>query len=176
MEKPTIAIDPGAAGGFAWLDRDGETHCEPMAVGMSGQADRLRSLAAELPGLVAVMEKTGTYVPGNAGPATATFARHVGNLEAILYVLGIPTEQVAPSVWQRSLGPLPRDKGQRKRAIRELVARRFPHLSVTLKTADALGILIWATDKRLSRLVDWLPSDQQKQTNKTRRYNYANSK
>tara|TARA_B100001964_G_scaffold228612_1_gene279962 strand:- start:631 stop:1158 length:528 start_codon:yes stop_codon:yes gene_type:complete len=174
--SPILAIDPGQAGGIAWLDRDGETHCESMANGMSGQADRLRALVAELPGLVAVMEKTGTYVPGNAGPATATFARHVGNLEAILYVLGIPTEQVAPSVWQRSLGPLPRDKGQRKRAIRELVARRFPHLSVTLKTADALGILIWATDKRLSRLVDWLPSDQQKQTNKTRRYNYANSK
>jgi hypothetical protein len=148
MEKPTIAIDPGAAGGIAWVDRDGETHCEPMAVGMSAQADRLHSLAAELPCLVAVMEKTGTYVPGNAGPATATFARHVGNLEAILYVLGIPTEQVAPSVWQRALGPLPKDKGQRKRAIRELMARRFPHLTVTLKTADALGILSWASVKK----------------------------
>ena len=123
-----------------------------------------------------LLEEFGYIAPQAAVNAFGRCARHVGNLEAILYVLGIPTEQVAPSVWQRALGSLPQDKGQRKRAIRELVARRFPHLSVTLKTADALVILIWATDKRLSRLVDWLPSDQQKHTNKTRRYNYANSK
>ena len=58
-------------------------------------------------------------MPGNSGPAAATFARHCGHLEAILYVLGIPTEQVAPGVWQRSLGELPKDKPERKRAIRE---------------------------------------------------------
>ena len=146
--SPILAIDPGQAGGIAWLDRDGETHCESMANGMSGQADRLRALVAELPGLVAVMEKTGKYKVGNGGPATATFARHCGHLEAMLYVLGVPAEQVAPSVWQRALGTLPKDKPVRKRAIRELMARRFPHLVVSLKTADALGLLTWAMERQ----------------------------
>jgi hypothetical protein len=145
MNHPIIALDPGAAGGLAWIDRDGITHAEAMPEGMSAQVDRLRSLAAELPGLTAIMEKTGSYMPGNSGPAAATFARHCGHLEAALYCLGIPVEQVAPGVWMRALGELPKDKAERKRAIKEAMARRYPHAAVTLKTADALGILTWAT-------------------------------
>jgi hypothetical protein len=146
--KPTIAIDPGASGGLAWTDPDGITHAKAMPGTMTEQADRLRALAAELPGAVAVMEKTGGYRPGNSGPAAATFARHCGHLEAILYMAGIPTQQVASGVWQKALGSLPADKPERKRAIRELMARRFPALTVTLKTADALAVLCWAIAKR----------------------------
>jgi len=146
--KPLIAIDPGASGGLAWIDQDGHTHAEPMPAGMTAQADRLRALAAELPGAEAVIEKVGGYMPGNSGPAAATFARHCGHLDAILYVAGLPAEAVAPGVWQKALGELPRDKADRKRAIREAMQRRYPALSVTLKTADALGILTWATGRR----------------------------
>ncbi len=148
MKQPTIAIDPGASGGLAWTDRDGTTHAERMPDGMTAQADRLRALAAELPGAVAVIERVGTYVPGNSGVAAATFARHVGNLEAILYMAGLPTSAVAPCVWQKALGTLPREKAERKKRIRELMARRFPALAVTMKTADALAILTWATERQ----------------------------
>lgn len=147
MNAVTIAIDPGASGGLAWIDPTGITHAEPMPDGMTAQADRLRALAAELPGAMAVIERTGTYVPGNSGPAAATFARHCGHLDAILYMAGLPSSAVAPGVWQKSLGVLPKDKPERKRAIRELMARRFPALTVTLKTADALGVLTWAMEK-----------------------------
>jgi len=75
--------------------------------------------------------------------AVTKFARHCGQIEAALYALGVSFEDVAPGVWMRSMGKLPKDKGARKRAIRELMARRYPHLKVTLKTADALGILTW---------------------------------
>lgn len=142
-----VALDPGAAGALAWTDSSGEVHAEPMPSGMSAQVDFLRSLKAQMITLVAYLEKTGTYMPGNSGPAAATFARHCGHLEAMLYTLGIPTEQVAPTVWQKSLGEFPKEKADRKRAIKELMARRFPALSVTLKTADALGILCWAMQK-----------------------------
>ena len=146
---PLLAIDPGASGGFALIDRDGVTHAEPMPDGMTAQADRLREFLIEYCGLVAVIEKTGTVRPTDAKPAAAKFARHVGNLEAILYTLGIPTTDVAPGVWQRALGQLPKDKGTRKRRIKELMARLHPSLTVTLKVADALGILSWAQDKKI---------------------------
>ena len=42
----------------------------------------------------------------------------------------------------KKLCTLPKDKTDRKRASRELMARWFPGLEVTLKTADALGVLI----------------------------------
>ena len=142
--KPVLAIDPGASGGLAWEDRDGITHAVAMPEGMTAQVDFLRTLAVQLPGLRAVLEKTGTARPTDAKPALAKFSRHIGSLEAALYCCAIPAEQVAPAVWQRSLGSLPREKRERKQAIKEEMARRFPALAVTLSTADALGILCWA--------------------------------
>lgn len=136
-----IAIDPGAAGGVAWRDADGVVHAVPMPEGMTAQVDFLRGLAAQLPGVAAVMEKVGTYVPGNHVGSACTFARHCGHLEAALYAVGVPFTEVAPQVWMKQLGSLPADKSLRKKAIRELMARRFPSLSVTLKTADALALL-----------------------------------
>lgn len=142
-----LTIDPGASGGIAWTD-DGVIRAVPMPEGMSAQADMIRTIRAEHPGIRGVVEKVGTYVPGNSGPAAATFARHCGHLDAILYCYGIPTEQVAPTVWMKSLGVLPKDKQERKRAIKEAMARRYPHLVVTLKTADALGMLTWAMGRK----------------------------
>ena len=77
------------------------------------------------------------------------FARHCGNIEAALYCLGVPVEQVGASQWMQVCGPLPKGmdaqaKRARKNAIKDAVARRFPHLRVTLSTADALGVLWWA--------------------------------
>jgi hypothetical protein len=114
-----------------------------MPGGMTEQIDLIRAFAAENPGTVAILERVGTYMPGNSGPAAATFARHCGHLEAALYAFGVPTEQVAPGVWQRGLGGFSSDKKKRKNEIKELMARTYPHINVTLKTADALGILTW---------------------------------
>lgn len=142
--KAIIAIDPGANGGIAWCDNDGSTFVVAMPDGMSAQIDKIRELAASLPNAIVVMERVGGYVPGDSGPAACKFARHCGHIEAACYAFGLPVEQVAPQTWMKSIGALPKDKGARKRAIKEAMARRFPGLSVTLKTADALGILRWA--------------------------------
>lgn len=142
--KPLLAIDPGASGGLAWCDRDGIVYCEPMPEGMTAQVDMLRTLAASLTGIEATVERVGTYMPGNSGPAAATFARHCGTLETALYCLGVPTVQVTPKRWQKYFGALPKDKMERKRAVKELMSRKHPALSVTLKTADALAILDYA--------------------------------
>ena len=147
MTTPILAIDPGASGGLAVRDAQGVVHAFPMPEGMTAQVDLLRSLSAELGPLSAVLERVGLWMPGDHPNSAARFARHCGHLEAALYTLGVPVEQVAPGVWQRSLGTLPKAKPDRKRAIRELMARAYPHLRVTLKTADALGILHHVTKK-----------------------------
>lgn len=143
-----IAIDPGAEGGLAWVGADGVAAAEKMPAGMTAVVDRLRELSIELRGCEAVVEKVGQWVPGDHPNAATKFARHCGNVEAALYAAGIAFREVAPGVWMRSLGKLPSEKAARKRAIRELMARRYPHLCVTLKTADALGILSWELDMR----------------------------
>ncbi len=167
MSKPILTVDPGASGGLALMDADGTVQTWPMPDGMTATIDLLRSIAAMHPGVTATVEKVGGYMPGNAGPGAATFARHCGHIEAALYCLGVPTEQVAPQTWQKAGGwsvskhlpagskDMPDGKAKRqahsaaqrahKNEVRDAMARRFPALSVTLKTADALGIMVWAT-------------------------------
>ena len=139
--KPLIAIDPGASGGIAWRTADGTVTAVPMPEGMTAQVDFLRGLVTQLPGAEAVMEKVGTYVPGNHVGSACTFARHCGHLEAALYAVGIPFREVAPQVWMKKLGALPKDKKARKAAIREQMQRRCPAIAVTLATADAIALL-----------------------------------
>jgi hypothetical protein len=134
----SISIDPGLSGGIAWIDEDRIVQAVPMPEGMSAQADFIRSIKHRG---MCFMERTGTYRPGNSGPGAATFARHCGHLDAILYLLDIPVTQVAPQTWMKALGALPKEKSDRKKAIKELMARTYPHLTVTLNTADALGLL-----------------------------------
>lgn len=143
--KPLIAIDPGASGGIAWRDAEGVVHAEPMPEGMTAQVDFLRSLTAGLPGVEAVVEKVGYWMPGDHPNSATKFARHCGHVEAALYALAVPFVAVAPAVWMKRLGTLPKNKQARKRAIREDMQRRFPALSVTLATADALALLATAT-------------------------------
>ena len=138
----TLAIDPGANGGIAWIDDEGIVLARKMPDGMTAIADALRELSAN--GYrQAVLENVGGYMPGNSGPASVKFARHVGHLEAICYCLGISVVKVAPNTWMKGIGTYPKDKAERKRAIKEDMARRYPHLTVTLTTADALGMLTW---------------------------------
>jgi len=145
--KNLIAIDPGASGGIAWADSDGNVFAAKMPEGMTGQADFMRGAVMNEKIKTAILEKVGTYMPGNSGPAAATFARHCGHLDAILYMLSISVIPVSPGVWMKALGNLPKDKKDRKNAIKELMARTYPHLNVTLATADALGLLTWAIRK-----------------------------
>ena len=140
--KRIIAIDPGALGGIAWINGE-EVTAIRMPNGMTCQADALQSLAMQKPDLC-YLEKVGTYVSGNAGPSAVKFARHCGNLEAILYVLNIPTIQISPSKWMAAFGTMPKEKTPRKNKIKEEVQRLYPHLGVTLNTSDALGILTYA--------------------------------
>ena len=138
----TLAIDPGQSGGLAWHDQDGIVQAEKMPPTMTDLIDRLIELMPEVGCVLqAVVERTGTYVPGNSGPGAVKFSRHCGHIEAALYALGFSTTQVAPSVWQKRLGALPKDKKDRKNAIKNQMAALYPHLRVTLATADALAIL-----------------------------------
>ncbi|OQC18906.1 MAG: hypothetical protein BWX69_03166 [Planctomycetes bacterium ADurb.Bin069] len=145
--NPILCIDPGASGGLALLNHESIIAAFPMPEGMTAQIDAIRAMAVANPGLVAVMEKVGFHRPGNSAVASCKFARHVGHLEAALYTCGIPFVEVTPHKWMAAIGKMPADKKARKNAIKEEMARRFPHLMVTLGVADALGILCWARNQ-----------------------------
>jgi hypothetical protein len=140
-----LAIDPGASGAFAYHDMDGVIQTKVMPEGMTAQVDFIRTLA--MYHRECIMENVGFHMPGNSAVATSKFARHCGHLEAVCYAYGISVQYVAPQSWMKKLGTWSKDKRERKAQIKEAMARLYPHLKVTLKTADALGILTFAMRK-----------------------------
>ena len=99
-------------------------------------------------------------MPKQGATSVWTFGEHYGTLRGILMALEIPVKDVRPQDWQKAIGAtrpsVPKDatpsqreaaKREGKHKIKSIVEARFPTLQVTLKTADALGILIYAIEK-----------------------------
>ena len=148
-----LAIDPGAGGGLAWDCINTETATMKMPDTMGDIADTIRTIVTSNRIDTVCIENVGGYMPGNSGPAAVKFAKHIGHLEAICYMLTVRVVKVAPASWMKVLGTFPKgsdskSKAARKNAIKGVIQTRFPALSVTLKTSDALGILEWARRQR----------------------------
>jgi hypothetical protein len=147
-----ICVDPGQNGGIAWLDEQGRVVADTMPESMTeihSYFENFSFYSTDHKDCMAFIEKTGGYVPGNSGPGAVKYAKHIGHIEMALYAAGIPCEQIAPAVWMRALGVPPKlGKTERKNWIKDYVQRHFPSLKVTLKTSDALGMLLYVTRRK----------------------------
>ncbi len=138
-----VAIDPGASGAIAWADGAHTTvHSMPDT-----PMDMLHLFALINTSNIVRMclcEKVGGYRPGNSAPAAVKFARHCGHLDMALLAASIPHKFIAPGKWMKAvMGTVPKDKKERKNAIKQEMQRLYPQLKVTLTNADALGILTY---------------------------------
>jgi hypothetical protein len=154
-----IAIDPGANGGIAWMGKYKMIHqmklpCEKQDIKNTFKS--FKSMVNE-EDLLCVVEDVGFHRQGNNAMASVKFGKHVERIETMLFCLDIPQRSVPPKEWQKvvptSLPKLPRKatkkqrqdhKRDRKNEIKAQMQALYPHLKVTLATADALGILTWA--------------------------------
>jgi hypothetical protein len=156
-----VAIDPGVSGSIV-VSQDGHVAGHNMPQEEDGICALLQSLMWTVEPVVYI-EDVGYHIAGNSAMASATFARHVGFLHGVLSALGISAIRVAPKEWQKILPPSPprpkrvsgatdkehravlaAHKRDRKKAVIDFVQPIFPDVKVTLKNADALGILLWA--------------------------------
>lgn len=153
-----LGIDPGLSGGIAAFtgitqnqqQREGpptqiETLVRPMP---ATEADVMHTFLAyaDQGDVVAYIEDVPWIV---AGPkqntaSRAKLHRNVGVLHGILLAFGVRIVKVRPQDWQAALHL--GQRGQRtqtewKNHLKAEAQRRFPALSVTLATADALLIL-----------------------------------
>jgi len=156
--KRIIAIDPGLSGGVA-LMRLGKVDCYPMPETQGDLLELLREVkeAADAEGceeygpgeLVCVLEGVSGFA-GKAQPGSAMFrfGEHFGFIKGVVQALGIRLVLVRPQVWQKGFGlgtaSACRTKSEWKNKLKAEAQRRFPHLNVTLKTADALLMLEYA--------------------------------
>jgi len=144
-----VAIDPGVSGGIAWKDNDGIVQAAPMPDTQGDIVDHLRFLKSHGNVTAVYLERTGGYMPGNSGPSACKFARGCGFLEGAVMALAMPLIEVAPHNWMKAIGSFPSDKRERKNAIKNLMQARYPHLTITLSTSDALGLLTYALEKKV---------------------------
>ncbi|MEI6195979.1 MAG: hypothetical protein WCS42_16790 [Verrucomicrobiota bacterium] len=150
--KVVIAIDPGVAGGVA-VFAFGKTFCHPMPGTEGDRLELIRDLkrTADTEGAdcLCVLEEVNGFV-GKAQPGSAMFkfGEGYGFLKGVVQALGIRLVLVRPQVWQRvfGLGTASRcaSKSEWKNKLKAEAQRRFPELTVTLQTADALLILDWS--------------------------------
>lgn len=134
-----IAIDPGKNGGIAYTTEFGDVAVEKMPA--TPRDIWLRFCRFYDEGFRALLENTRAYVPGTSGATAAKLARHCGHLDICLTGNNIPVEEVAPRTWQTAVcGKLPKEQRDKKNAIKARMQALYPHISVTLWNADALGI------------------------------------
>ena len=116
-----LGIDPGKSGAFALLD------CDDMQVttyDMPGTLDEKRALISDI-GKVKCAWLEKPFYPRMIGIKNAvTIAQAYGELKACLYFAGIPTFEVDPSAWKKTMR-LSTDKN----ASRALASQYFPDAS-----------------------------------------------
>ena len=143
---PILSIDPGAAGGFAWRDRDSNFFAQAMPQTPGDVLDALTEIHAMNPGIIAVMEKVGGFIAGNPAPGSTmfNFGHGVGFIEGVLMARSVSLEIVTPQKWQKhhQLGTRGNmTKGEWKNKAKAMAQRLYPMLKVTLGVSDALLIL-----------------------------------
>jgi hypothetical protein len=155
MSRTYIGIDPGLSGGIAW-DSGNLPAGIPMPETDSDICEVITQLAIEGShrNLTLVIEDVPKYVGTNIpGSSVFPLAFNCGLLRGVALALKIPIILVKPHDWQRHfrLGTK-KDAGSTtiwKNKLKGEAQRRFPHLKVTLKTADSLLILAFARESLL---------------------------
>jgi len=159
-----IAIDPGQSGGIAWK-RNGTVECIEMPDTPLDVLKAIQAITLGIGSASCLIEQVGGYMPGNSGPAAVKFARHCGHLDMALLALGISHSSILPAKWEHwfigkpSYPKIPKEtpaaerrrllaerKRERKTKIKAKAQALFPGVKVTLKTADALGMLAYAME------------------------------
>ena len=166
--KNIIAIDPGSNGGIAFKDELSHA-VYPMPETRRDTINLLRGIVQTMPAdYVAYIEKINGFIPMAGASMMFEFGKNVERVGCILETLGVPIIEVQPKVWQEFLhlgksgrvkdapDATPdgkkatkafnaRAKKEWKGKLKAEAQRRFPTCNVTLKTADALLILEYAT-------------------------------
>lgn len=136
-----IAIDPGISGGIAVKWPTGDVEAVRMPETAHDIAAYLRHVIAHSGNRCSALLEQVHAQPVNGNIASFKLGQNFGRLEGVLATLQIPYELVAPSLWMKQAGSLPKDRAERKRALKAFAQRNYPFLSVTLCTADALAML-----------------------------------
>ena len=146
-----IGIDPGASGGIAWIDEDGNADAFGFTRKTEGEiADMCKMLdnGTLLHETVATIEWVHA-MPSDGKTQAFAFGQSLGLLRGMMAMTSIPLGKVDPMKWKRHFDLIvPRDKAlteskhktRKKNLDKAKSIDLFPSLKITHSLADALLI------------------------------------
>lgn len=143
-----IAVDPGKSGAAALFSWDGNliksmNYHRPIEMAESVACWVEAHDAREL-----VIEKVGAF-PGQGVVSCFSFGFAAGWWYGLADTHALKITEVLPRTWQKTLSlPGHTTKRDHKNALKDLAAKTFPNVKVTLANADALLIGRWFAEIR----------------------------
>ena len=151
-----VGIDPGKSGGLVKIhSRNYECSLHKCPSTTQEMASLLRTakhsaFVDNLPILVAI-EKVHAF-PTDARSSAFKFGMNFGMWLGVIGALNIPVIEVAPQTWMKSYAPLPKEKQERKRKIKEIAIEIFSEVynnenRITYAVSDAALIALWCLER-----------------------------
>jgi len=144
MNKPIIAIDPGASGGICVYNNGTVIEAIPCQKTVNEMAECIEVIIKNFKAdrikvskILGVIENVHAF-PTDGRSSAFKFGRNFGMWLGIFASNKLKVVQISPFTWMKSFGDMPKIKSERKRHIKELAANLFPNARVTLKTSDAI--------------------------------------
>jgi hypothetical protein len=136
------AFDPGKGGGVSWRDDMGSFHASAFPKVPRDLVQLVRTINPA----DSVIEAVGGYQgeeEKSTGARMFQFGYYAGGPYWILLTLGLRVRFVTPQKWQRvlSLGQRKNYGVKWKNHLKTVASDRFPSITVSLATADALLML-----------------------------------
>ena len=150
-----VAIDPGASGGIAWVCPGEKPCCVPMPQTEGDLIARIKDIVARNVPTVFYLEDLVKHMGAGIPASTmAVYASNWGFIKGAIQYSGSPLHLVNPRTWAKSLGLGTASEGAGvtkaevkrnwKNKLKARAQQLYPHLEITLKTADALLLLEYA--------------------------------
>lgn len=147
MTKAAIGIDPGVNGAMALMAADAVVVVD-WPGDISGYSNTL-ALWSVLWDIQLVALERVHIMPRDSKRSGASFMRHVGEIQAVLKLAGLPFVEVLPQRWMKGLLRAKRSKSDKPSV--EFVQRLYPQVPLAgprggIKDgrADAVMIAAWA--------------------------------
>lgn len=159
-----VCIDIGANGGIAHEDSTGKVTVYKMPKTDEAKLHRICSIVHTLRAedVQVTVERVGGYIgQRNTGSSMFRFGEGYGFIKGVVLSLGLNLRLVTPQTWQNVLdlgGKGKMSTTQWKNQLKAKAQREFPDIKVTLWSADALLILLYARTVSCSTLFDNTPS------------------
>jgi hypothetical protein len=138
-----LAIDPGVSGGVAWVNEVGLVQAVPMPETETDLRDLLEPLI-KYNSSACFLEELPRFTGKMSGSSMATMFQSYGLIRGLLVSYRCQLIAMPPKKWQahHGLGTKATHGDRWKAHLKGKAQNLFPNLKVTLKTADALLILV----------------------------------